>query len=83
MKTRIEDDKLTRDRNCLKEDEINPYQNVVLHKVYREDTKTAQMEHCLIWGYVVKYVQHDKDPNTLQEVNIKALDYRNHKKLHD
>ena len=44
IKQEIEDDKLTTDRNCLEEDEINPYQNVVLNKVYRKDAKTALVD---------------------------------------
>ena len=43
IKQEIEDDKLTRDK--MEEDEINPYQKVVLNNVYRENIKTAQMEH--------------------------------------
>ena len=82
-KQEIEDDKLTKDRNCLEEDNINPYQNVVLNKVYRDDSITAQMEHWSILSYVVRYVQHDQDPKTLHDLNIKALDYRNHKKLYN
>ena len=54
IKQEIEDNKLTRDRNCLEEDEINPYQNVVLNKVYREDAKTGQMEHWSILSDLVK-----------------------------
>ena len=83
IKQEIEDDKLTRHRKCLEEDEISPYQNVVLNKVHREDTKTSQMEHWPILRDVVKYVQHDKDPSTFHDLNIKALDYRIHKKLYN
>ena len=71
------DDKLTRDKT--EEDEINPYEKIVLNNVYREDVKTAQMEHWSILGDVVKYVQHDKYPRTLYDLNVKVLDYRNHK----
>ena len=81
IKQEIEDDKLIRDRNSSEEDEINPYQNVVLNNVYREDAKTAQVEHWSILSDVVKYVQHDQDPMTLHDLNVKALHYRNHKKL--
>ena len=56
---------------------------MVLGKVYREDVKTTQMEHWSILSDMVKYVQHDKDPNTFQDLSTKALDYRNHKKLYD
>ena len=83
IKQEIEDDKLTRDRNSLEEDKIDPYQNVVLNKVYKEDAKTAQMEQWSILSDVVKYIQHDKGPKTLHDLNVKALDYRNHKKLYD
>ena len=73
---------MTEERNGLEED-INPYQNVVLNKVYREDTKTTQMEHWSILSDMVKYIQHDKDPDTFQDLTVKALDYRNHKILYD
>ena len=45
IKQEKEDDKLTSDKNCSEEDEINPYQNVVLNEVYRENIKTPPMEH--------------------------------------
>ena len=72
--------KLTRDDDCSEADEINPYQNVVLNKVYRDDFKMVQMEHWSILSGVVTYVQHDQDSKTLYDLNIKALDYRNHKR---
>ena len=34
-------------------------------------------------GDVVKYIKHDKDPGTFQDLDIKASDYRNHKRLYD
>ena len=51
--------------------------------MYSKDIKTAQMEHWSILSDIVKYVQHDKDSKTLHDLNIKALDYRNHKKFYD
>ena len=83
IKQEIEEDKLIRDTSYLEKDEINPYQNVALNKVYREDAKTAQIEHWSILSDMVKYVQYGKDPNTSQDLNVKVLDYRNHKKLYD
>ena len=41
------------------------------------------MEHWSIMSDVVIYVEHDKDPRTLYDLNVKALVYRNHKKLYD
>ena len=71
IKQEIEEDKLTSDRNCLEEDKVNSYQDVVLNKVYREDAETAQMEHWSILSDVVKYVQHVKDQNIFQDMSIK------------
>ena len=36
IKQEMEDDKLTIDKTCIEEDEINPYQNVVINKGYRK-----------------------------------------------
>ena len=40
MKQEIDSDKLTRTKTN-EEEEINPYQKVVMNNVYRDDTKTA------------------------------------------
>ena len=77
IKQEIEDDKLNRERK--EEDKINPYENIVLNNAYREDVKTAQMDHWSIMSDVVKYVQHDKSLKTIYNLNVKALDYRYHK----
>ena len=42
MKQEIDNDKLTETRTD--EEEMNPYQKVVLNNVYKDDIKTAQME---------------------------------------
>ena len=39
------------------------------------------MEHWSILSDIAKYVQHDKDQRTFHDLNVNALDYRNHKKL--
>ena len=46
MKQKIEDNKMTRNR--LKDEdttETNPYQMVILNKVYKDDINTEQMVH--------------------------------------
>ena len=43
------------------EEEINPYQKVVLNNVYKDEINTVQMEYWLILGDNVKYVQHDEE----------------------
>ena len=46
MKQKIEDDKMTRNRlNEEDTTETNPYQMVILNKVYKDDIKTEQMIH--------------------------------------
>ena len=58
MKQEIEDDKMT--RNKLNEEdttEANPYQMVMLNKVYKDDIKTEQMLHWSILSDLIKYIE--------------------------
>ena len=41
------------------------------------------MVHWSILSNVVNYVQYDRDPKHLHDLNIKALDWKNHKKMND
>ena len=52
IKHETDNDKLRRTKSN-EEEEINPYQKVVLNNVYGDDTKTAQMEHWSILSDVV------------------------------
>ena len=64
------------------EEEINPYQKLVLNNVYKDEVKTAWMEYWSILSDNVKYVQHDEESKTTHHLDVKTLDYRHHKKLY-
>ena len=81
IKQEIEDDKLSRDKT---DDEINPYQNIVVNNIDKENKNTSQMEHRSLLSNVVNYVQYDRNPKIFHELNIKTLDEKkNHKKMYD
>ena len=66
MKQEIDNDKLTGTKTN-EEEEINPYQKVVLNNVYKDDTKTAQMEYRSIFRDIVKYIQHDTESRIVHD----------------
>ena len=78
MKQEIEDDKMTRNR-LYEEDtaEANPYQMVILNKVYKDDIKTEQMIHWSILSDLIKY-RHGS-LYMAASLTVKPLDYRQHK----
>ena len=51
FKQEIEDDKLTRE----KDDDINPYETIVVNNIDKDNIKTSQMELCSILSNVVNY----------------------------
>ena len=58
----------------------NPYKNVVLNKVFREEDKSPEMRNWSIFSDNVRYVQHEQ--MTPHELNIDTLDYRHHRELY-
>ena len=55
----------------------------MLNNVYRDYTRTAQMEYWSILSDIVKYIQHDEESKTVHDLDIMTLDYRHHKKLYN
>ena len=58
----------------------NPYQKVILNKVFREEDKSSEMRNWSIFSDNVRYIQHEQ--MTPQNLNIDTLDYRHHKELY-
>ena len=57
MKQEIENYKITRNRSNEEDTtETNPYQMVILNKVYKDDIKTEQMIHWSIRSDLIKYI---------------------------
>ena len=58
----------------------NLHKKVVLNKVFKEEDKSPEMRNWSIFGYNVRYIQHNQV--TPQNLNIDTLDYRDHKELY-
>ena len=80
MKQEIEQKKVTEIKPNGKNE--NLYQKVVLNNVYKEENKTAHMENWSILSYNVWYVQHDESSKTTCNLDMKTLDYWQHKRLY-
>ena len=59
IKQEIEDNKLS--NNNIHEDKINPYCNVIINDIDKENISTSQMQQCLILSTVINYVQYDRN----------------------
>ena len=82
MKQQIDNDKFIGTK-MSEEEEINLFQKVVLNNVYKDETRTGQMEYCSILSHNVKYVQDDKTTKTLHDLNVKTMDYSQYKRLYN
>ena len=80
IRQEIEEDKLSKDNI---DDEENPYHNIIINNIDRDNASTSQMEQWSILSNVFNYVQYDRNPTNLYELNIKALDQKNHNKMFD
>ena len=60
IKQEIEEDKLSKS-NIDEEEEVNPYNNIVINNIDRENVITSQMEQWWIPSNV-NYVQYNRNP---------------------
>ena len=77
----IEKDK--RSTDIIYDDEVNPYHNITINNIDRENVVTSQMEQWLIFSSVVNYVQYERNPKNFYDLDIKAKDQKNHRKIYD
>ena len=61
----------------------NPYQKIVLNKVYKDEIKTMQMENWSILTDNVRYIQHDERSKTPHSLDINTLDYCQYKRIYN
>ena len=78
MKQEIEQEKMTR---SYRENE-NLYLKAMLNDVYTHENKMAYMENWSILSDNIRYVNHDEGPKTTCSLDVKTLDYQQHKKLY-
>ena len=80
MKQEIEEDKLSKDNT---DNEVNPFQNIIVNKVYKDNPYTSPMEQWSTLSNTVNYIQYDRNPKNIYELNVKALDQKKYRKLYD
>ena len=64
----------------LDKENDNPYEKVVLNKVYRDEDKTPQVENWSISTDQIKYMHHDERAS--HRLELLPLDYQLHKELY-
>ena len=80
IKQEIEDDRLDQD-NTDNEEEVNPYQNIIVNEFDRENIITSQMEQKSILSNIVNYVQYDRNARDFYDLNVKVIDQKCHRKI--
>ena len=80
-KQEIEEDKISKDN--IDDDEVNLYCNIIINDIDRENVITSQMEQWLILSNVVCDVQYDRNPKNFNDLDVKAIDQKNHRKMYD
>ena len=81
IKQEIKEDKLSKD-SINEEEEVNPYHNIIINNIDRENMITSQMEQWSILSNVVNYVQYDGNPKDFYDLDIEAIDHKNHRKTY-
>ena len=75
----IEEDKLS--KGNIDDEEVNPYHNIIINNINKENVITSQMEQWSIFSNVVNYAQYDRKPKTFYDLEVKAMDQKNHRKI--
>ena len=81
IKQEIEAEKLHSDN--LDEDKVNPYHEIIMNKVEKENIITSQIEKWSILSNIVNYVQYDRHPRNFYDLDIKTIDQKSYKKIYD
>ena len=62
VKQEIEEDKLGTDN--IDGDKVNPYHNILINNINKENVITSQREQWSILSNIVNYVQYDRNPKS-------------------
>ena len=63
--------------------DVNPYHDVIVNNAERQDTILPEMEQWSMLSNIVYYIQYDRYPKNLHNLDIKAVDWRSYKKRHN
>ena len=62
---------------------VNPYHNIIINNIDRENLIASHIEQWSILSNVINYVQYDRNPMDIKNLDIKAIDQKNHRKIYD
>ena len=57
-----------------------PIKELIVNDAEKVDTIISQMEQWSILSYMVNYIQHDRHPKNFHNLDIKAVNQKNHKR---
>ena len=63
--------------------DINPYCKIIVNKAERDNIILSQMKQLSILSNVVNYIKYDRHPKNFYNLDIKAIDQKSHKKIHN
>ena len=81
IKQEIEEDKLSKDN--IDYDEINPYHNIIINNIDKENVITSIMEQWSILSNIFSYMQYDRNPKNFYDLDIKIIDQKSHGEIND
>ena len=55
----------------------------MINNIDKENINTSQMDQWLILCNIVNYVQYDRNPKNFHDLDVKAMDQKNHRKIYD
>ena len=64
------------------EEEVNPYHNIIINNIDRENVIASQMEQWSIFINVINYVQYNRNPKDFYDLDVKAIDQKNHGEIY-
>ena len=56
------------------DEEVNPYHNIIINNIDRENVITSQMQQWSILSNAVNYVQYNRNPKDFFDLEVKAID---------
>ena len=63
-------------KDNIDDDEVNPYCNIIVNNIDKENMIIYQMEQWSIPSNKINYVQYDRNPKNFYDLDVKALDQK-------
>ena len=82
IKQEIEGDKLSKN-NTDDEAEVSPYHSIIINSLDWENLIASHMEQWSILSNIVHYVKYDRNHRDFGDLDVKAADQKNNRKIYD